>query len=90
MNVFSEILKQPARNLVALALVSPVGVYLVQKFRSWYRLRHFRGPLLATLSRLWLVRTVSGGKMNVVFYDVNRKYSKFCHQIELGFLSMRC
>jgi hypothetical protein len=71
-------------NILTLILVPLIGVYLVQKFRSWCRLRHFQGPLLATLSRLWLVRHVSGSKMHTVFYDVNKKYGKLYFQTEFS------
>jgi len=31
-------------------------VVIVRSFLSWYRLRHFSGPLLASLSKLWIVK----------------------------------
>jgi hypothetical protein len=86
MVAFSEYAGGQLGNLLTLILVPLIGVYLVQKFRSWYRLRHFQGPLLATLSRLWLVRLVTGSKMHTVFYDVNQKYGKFCLQNQIWLL----
>jgi hypothetical protein len=67
-----------------LALISLAGLFLFKKFRSWYRLRHFKGPLIATLSRVWPVRHVAGGRMHLDFQDVNQKYGMFdgrmaCH-----------
>ncbi|KAE9376093.1 pisatin demethylase [Stipitochalara longipes BDJ] len=74
MSVLPEYLNLSVRNWINVILVSIVGAYLVQTFRSWYRLRHFKGPLLATLSRVWLVRVISGGRMHLDFLEVNRKY----------------
>jgi hypothetical protein len=77
MSAFEEYLNQPVGNWVGVILASIVGVYLVQTFRSWYRLRHFKGPFIAALSRIWLVRTISGGRMHLDFQEVNQKYGMF-------------
>lgn len=77
MDVLSGGLRQ---NVVAswgsLVLISLciTGLYLVQSFRSWYRLRHFKGPRFAAFSRLWLARHVAGGTMHLDFQEVNEKY----------------
>jgi hypothetical protein len=62
---------------VSFILISVAGWYLLQTFRSWYRLRHFKGPLFATLSRLWLARHVAGGRMHLDFQEVNQKYGVY-------------
>jgi hypothetical protein len=67
-------LSQSVGRWTSLVLVSLVGLFLLQKFRDWYRLRHFKGPFVASLSRLWLTRCVAGGTMHLDFLDVNRKY----------------
>lgn len=55
----------------------PRGAILVAKVSRLYRLRHFKGPFVASLSRLWLTRCVAGGTMHLDFLDVNRKYGRF-------------
>jgi hypothetical protein len=77
MGAFTQYFDQPVGIWIAFILVFIVGVYLAQTFRSWYRLRHFKGPLIATLSRIWLVRTVSKGRLHLDFYEVNQKYGTF-------------
>ena len=59
---------------VSLILVCFTGLYILQTFRTWYRLRHFKGPIFASLSRLWLARHVAGGRMHLDFQEVNEKY----------------
>jgi hypothetical protein len=74
MNVLSTYSRQPFGNWVILALVGLTGLYFIQTFRSWYRLRQFKGPLIANVSRLWLVRAISAGTLHLDFQGVNRKY----------------
>ena len=68
-------------NWIAFVLISIAGLFLFQTFRSWYRLRHFKGPFLATLSRIWLARHVAGGRMHLDFQEVNQKYGMFDDQM---------
>lgn len=63
-------------NGITFVLLAFTGLYLIQSFRSWYRLRHFKGPLFASLSRFWLARHVAGGTMHLDFQRVNEKYGK--------------
>ena len=40
-----------------------LGLYYISTaVNSWWRLRHFRGPFLASFSNLWLFRTALSGK----------------------------
>lgn len=80
MNVLSTYSRLSVGNWVILALVCLTGLYFIETFRSWYRLRQFKGPLIATLSRLWLVRAVSAGTLHLDFQGVNRKYGMFNDQ----------
>lgn len=82
MSVLSTYSGHSVGNWVILALVCLIGLYVIQIFRSWYRLRHFEGPLFASLSRLWLVRAVSAGTLHLDFQAVNRKYGMFNDQLE--------
>ena len=48
--------------------------YIAWSVVSWYRLRHFRGPLLASLSYLWLFKTDASGKAHTILMAVRDKY----------------
>jgi hypothetical protein len=61
--------------------ILPLGVLLlgvltlvVQTIRSWYRLRHFKGPTLAAFSDLWLIRHVPRGTIHLDLFEVTEKY----------------
>lgn len=77
MTVFSGLLAQLFGNwrLLASAFIL-LGVSLVgvQTFYAWYRLRHIKGPFLASFSKLWLIRTVSSGNMHWEYAKVCQKY----------------
>ena len=53
--------------LTALAIVA-------YGFRTWYRLRSFKGPLLASFSDLWLIRSTISGSSHLDFFEVTEKY----------------
>jgi len=74
MDILPNARNQSVGSWIVTILVSLVGIWVVQKFRSWYRLRHFKGPFLAGISRLWLVRSISGGRFHLDFMEVNQKY----------------
>ncbi|PVH79035.1 pisatin demethylase [Cadophora sp. DSE1049] len=59
-----------AASLVFLGLL----LFITERFRAWYRLRHVRGPFWAGFSKLWLIRAVSSGNMHWEFANVNRRY----------------
>lgn len=48
--------------------------YVASTVVSWYRLRHFRGPPLASLSYLWLFKTNASGKAHTVHMAMRDKY----------------
>jgi hypothetical protein len=48
--------------------------YVITAFRSWRRLREFKGPTLASFSYLWMVRTTFSGRMWEKYRDVSGKY----------------
>jgi len=68
---------QNVGRLISTVLIASSVVLVVQRLRSWYRLRQFKGPLLASFSRIWLVRKVVGGTMHLDFQEVNAKYGKW-------------
>ncbi|KAJ5699690.1 hypothetical protein N7536_002703 [Penicillium majusculum] len=56
--------------LPAIAIAGVIYSY----FRSWYRLRDFKGPWLAGLTEAWLFRTTTTGELHMRLYEVNKKY----------------
>ncbi|KAK1654392.1 cytochrome P450 [Colletotrichum phormii] len=42
--------------------------------RRYHRLRHFKGPPLAAVSKLWLLKTVTGSRGDLDFYKVTKRY----------------
>jgi hypothetical protein len=68
--------------LSAYFLLICVGVFSVQTFRSWYRLRHFKGPFLATVSKAWLVGAMTGGNAHLDWWKVNEQYGIFHAALE--------
>lgn len=56
--------------LPAIAIAGVIYSY----FRSWYRLRDFKGPWLASLTEAWLFRTTTTGELHMRLYEVNKKY----------------
>lgn len=53
------------------------AIYIVVAFVSWFPLRHFPGPRLASFSELWLAKTVYKGNMGETFVKVNKRYGGF-------------
>ena len=51
-----------------------IAVYGSRKIQNYFRLSHFKGPWLAGWSRIWILRTVLSGQMNLRFYDIIKKY----------------
>lgn len=52
-------------------------VYIVASYAtSWYRLRHFPGPRLGSLSYLWMLRICRSGKQAASYEHINHKYGR--------------
>lgn len=66
---------------VSWTLVSVVAaltaVYGINRVLSYYRLRRFRGPWLASFTSFWIVKTTLGGKIHLELARVNEKYGRF-------------
>jgi len=56
--------------LLTIFIVSLVYSYS----RSWYRLRDFKGPWLASLTEGWLFGNTTKGDLHMRLYEVNKKY----------------
>lgn len=62
------------RTIISSLLVFLAALVAADVYRSWYRLRHIKGPFSASLSKLWLIRRTAGGRMHLDFRDVCQKY----------------
>lgn len=70
---------QPAQHGLLKSIVLPcllalVVVFILQQFRSWYRLRHIPGPFWASVSSFWMVRKALTGKLHEHLRDISEKY----------------
>lgn len=77
MILLSELLERGLKNCQPFAsflIVLSISLIIAQYFYTWYHLRHIKGPFLASLSKLWLIRKVSGGRMHLDFQEVCEKY----------------
>jgi cytochrome P450 len=66
-------------DLTSLALlVSALGTawLLASTFAAWYRLRHIKGPFLASFSYVWMFRATTSGSHYDIYGDVFKKYGK--------------
>ncbi|MCJ1251737.1 hypothetical protein MMC30_008974 [Trapelia coarctata] len=50
------------------------AIYGVVALITWFPLRHFPGPRLASFSELWLAKTIYHGNMGETFVKINKKY----------------
>lgn len=51
---------------------------ILSTWRQYNRLRQFKGPILAALSKWWLVKKVGGGRAYLDFWEVTQKYGTSC------------
>jgi hypothetical protein len=79
-----------SNNWVSLVVAIFAGWVIQQKFRAWYRLRHFKGPLIASLTRLWLARKVAGGDMHTELHEINEKYGTLFRVLRFDLCVLFC
>ncbi|KAK4452584.1 cytochrome P450 [Podospora aff. communis PSN243] len=60
----------------AIALSILGAYYFLSSVRAWYRLRHFKGPFLASFSYLWLARTTLSGRAYKIHHENSQKYGE--------------
>lgn len=71
-------LKQVAVANALPALVTLFILYrLVATVRQYLRLQAFKGPWVASISSIWLVRAVNKGHLHLKTHEVLRKYGQF-------------
>lgn len=81
--VFSSLRQQTTSALERPSVAAAVGfVFLLiiasilSTVRQYRRLAHFKGPLQASLSKWWLIKTVGGGRAYLDFWEVTQRYGK--------------
>ncbi|CZT12580.1 related to pisatin demethylase (cytochrome P450) [Rhynchosporium agropyri] len=62
------------RHWILVSFLALVMWHSMRVFRSWYRLRKFKGPKIAALTRFWLASKLSAGNIHRDFHTVNDKY----------------
>ena len=63
------------RQYLFLAAVSTVILFVIANaIRSYRRLAHIPGPLLAAFSRLWLIKSLSGPRNHLDLFETTQKY----------------
>jgi hypothetical protein len=55
-------------------LVLLIGTAIVNRTRTWLRLRHIPGPRFAGISELWLLRKTFGGRCHLDTAEACTKY----------------
>ncbi|KAK0118344.1 hypothetical protein ONS95_012634 [Cadophora gregata] len=63
-----------ASHWILATFVALAAWHTVRVFRGWYRLRHFKGPRIAALTRFWVARKISAGGMHHDLQAVNERY----------------
>lgn len=53
-----------------------VAYYIISSIAAWHRLRHFKGPFLASFSYLWMARTALSGLAWKIHLDNREKYGE--------------
>jgi hypothetical protein len=63
--------------LYLLAVIAVCALYLLSSsILAWYRLRHFKGPFLASFSYLWLAKTTLSGKSWKIYMETRDKFGE--------------
>ncbi|KAF5988492.1 cytochrome P450 monooxygenase [Fusarium bulbicola] len=66
----------------SIAIAGLVAVFLalwstLSTWQQYNRLREFKGPRLAAISKWWLIRKVGGGRAYLDFWEVTKQYGMF-------------
>ncbi|KAK7430663.1 hypothetical protein QQZ08_002706 [Neonectria magnoliae] len=65
---------RPSVAIAGLLVAAFIAWFFVSTWVQYNRLRHFKGPLVASLSKWWLIRTVGNGRAYLDFWEVNKRY----------------
>lgn len=67
---------RPSVAIAGLLLVFLTLWSALSTWRQYNRLREFKGPRLAALSKWWLIKKVGGGRAYLDFWEVTKQYGK--------------
>lgn len=51
-------------------------IFVVTRAKTWWRLREFKGPWLASISSISMAKIATSGRMNEIYTEINKKYGK--------------
>ncbi|RFN54531.1 pisatin demethylase [Fusarium flagelliforme] len=72
-SIFLGVIYDP-KEFILILFLATVTYLVISSVRQFYRLRHFQGPAWAAWTKLWLLRTVTSGRMHQIFYTTTKKY----------------
>ncbi|RBR23745.1 uncharacterized protein FIESC28_03450 [Fusarium coffeatum] len=61
-------------QLIFIFILAVLTYLVIASVRRYHRLRDFQGPPLAAWTKLWLLKTVTSGRMHQIFYTTTKKY----------------
>lgn len=64
----------PPHTVLSVFFIALFSYIVGSTFYNWYRLRHIKGPWLASVSKSWLVWCTLAGNFHQDFSDVCEKY----------------
>jgi hypothetical protein len=65
---------RPSIAIAGLLVVLLTLCSAISTWRQYNRLREFKGPRLAALSKWWLIKKVGGGRAYLDFWEVTKQY----------------
>ncbi|KAM7198972.1 Cytochrome P450 [Rhypophila sp. PSN 637] len=71
---------------ILIGFLALLSFYMITALASWYRLRHFPGPILATFSWIWLTFACQSGRSDEIYLAMRRKYKAPLIRIAPDFL----
>ncbi|CRG91690.1 Alpha-galactosidase 3 [Talaromyces islandicus] len=66
----------PPHATLSVFIIALFAYIVGSTFYSWYRLRHIKGPWLASVSKSWLIWRTLAGTFDQDFHDVCEKYGR--------------
>ncbi|KXX83296.1 Pisatin demethylase [Madurella mycetomatis] len=78
MEILSRLGIATTTGVAPLVIAVVIVVYILNSVAQYGRLRAFKGPPSAALSRIWLLNTIQSGKMHHIFHEVTKKYGMDC------------
>lgn len=68
--------RHPYRTVAFLAISGFIFAWIFSTVRQYRRLRHFKGPPLAAVSKFWHLKTATSPRAYLELYEVTQKYGE--------------